>query len=371
MNVQKYCRAPYVFVASVALLGFYFWHAIMTFDEGFYVKAARELLMGEPTSNGQHPPLAKYFIAASIKVFGDNPFGWRFPSIFAGALVAVAVFGITFRLTRERRTAMIAWLLTVANGFWLVISRVAMISIYEFAFELAGVWLFLIAKEEDRTSLYALSGALFGLSIGCRWAGGVGLIACLIVAVLERTRLGQVVLMLATTIAAYLVIWIPLLVREHRPLTYIVAANQYIYHFHRYFPVYPGLGQPWWTWIFRLEPQQSFDFLVGNPVIGVLGLFAVVALLVKRTGTSYIISLLYLGHLGQWVVGMRPMTFYYYYFEAFSVLAPALAIALRGAEWRKVRIDVAVTALSFLFFAYWYPSWAVLPEPFDRLMGPH
>ena len=120
----------------------------------------------------------------------------------------------------------------------------------------------------------------------------------------------------------------------------------------------------------RLEPKQTLGHLVANPIIGLLGLVAVVALLVRRTDRSYILSILYLGHLGQWVVGIRPMTFYYYYFEAFSMLAPALAIAMRGLEWRKVRADVIVTAFSLLFFLYWFPTWANLPEPFDLLTGP-
>lgn len=375
MNARIRYRAPYVFALSVALLAINLSHAPMMFDESFYVQAAREFLIGASTSNAQHPPLAKYFIAASIKTFGDAPFGWRFPSILAGGLAAVAVFGIAYRLTRSMRTATIAWLLTVANGFWFVMSRVAMLSIYELAFELAGVWLFLIASEKSSVRLFALSGVLFGFSVGCRWSGVDGLIACLIVAFLERVCIKSVATMLMAAFGTYLVAWLPLLIREHRPLSDIVAANQFIYHFHRHAPADPRLGEPWWTWILHLEPKQSLGHLVANPVIGLLGLFAVVALLLvrlaNRESRSYILSLLYIGHLGQWAVGVRPQTFYYYYFEAFAVLAPALAIAMHGLEWRKIRADVVVTACSLLFFAYWYPTWASLPEPFNLLMGAH
>src|SRR5215472_7984947 len=229
MNTMTKFRAPYVFALSVLLLSVNFSRAPMAFDEGYYVPAAREFLIGAPTSNAQHPPLAKYFIAASIKMLGDSPFGWRFFSIFAGGLVAAAVLGITFQLTRDQRTAMIAWLLTVANGFWFTMSRVAMLSIYELSFELAGVWLFLVALENDSTRMYALSGALFGLSVGCRWAGIVGLIACLIVAFIERARIRQLSIMLSTVFGVYLLTWPLLLIREARPLRDIVAANLYIY----------------------------------------------------------------------------------------------------------------------------------------------
>jgi hypothetical protein len=104
----------------------------------------------------------------------------------------------------------------------------------------------------------------------------------------------------------------------------------------------------------------------------VLGLIAIVALPLRlTTRSSYILSLLYLGHVGQWAIGVRQLTFYYHYFEAFIVLGPALAIAMQGLEWRKVRADTVVTACSLMFFAYWYPAWANLPEPYNLLMGAH
>jgi len=396
MNMNTFIRpAPfYVFAISLALLSVSLTRAPMMFDEGFYVTAARDFLAAQPTSNAQHPPLAKYFIAASIRIFGDRPFGWRFPSTLAGALAAACVFGITRQLTHNQRTATIAWLLTVAGGFWFVMSRIACLSIYEFAFELAGVWLFLIAlgnpagqtvnagitksstSTKSSLTLFTLAGVLFGFSVGCRWCGIVGLIACVIVAVIERVQLRPIMSMLAAALVTYLAIWVPLFIRERRPLAEIVSANLYVYRFHHYAPADPRLGEPWWTWIFRLEPKQSLAHLVANPVIGSLGLFAVVALLVNRfllhkRGYCYILSLLYLGHLGQWVVGVRPQTFYYYYFEAFTILAPTLAVAMQRLEWRGLRADIVVTAASLLFFLYWYPTWANLPQPFNTLTGPH
>jgi len=375
MNTGNW-RAPfYVLLLSVTLLMIGVGRAPRMFDESHYVQAARDFLAGVPTSNPEHPPLAKYFIAASIKIFGDRPFGWRFPSVLAGGLAAMAIFGITRQLTQNTRTATIAWLLTVAGGFWFVMSRVAMLSIYQLSFELAGVWVFLLAGEKSRLPMFAFSGALFGLAAGCRWCGLVGLIACLLVAMVERERLKTSFALLATCLGTYILVWLPLLIRERRPLAGILAANEYIFHFHKYLKDDPRFSEPWWSWILRLEPKPSLGYLLANPIIGVLGLFAVAALLVYRLrgdkSKSYILFLLYIGHLAQWAIGLRTLTYYYYYLESYVVLAPALAIAMQGLRWRTIRADVVVTALSLLFFAYWYPTWSDLTGTWSVLMGAH
>ncbi|MBF5067615.1 dolichyl-phosphate-mannose--protein mannosyltransferase, partial [Salmonella enterica subsp. enterica serovar Istanbul] len=67
----------------------------IAFDEVHYVPAAKQLIAKashEPLLNPMHPPLAKEFMAASIRVFGDNPLGWRYPSVVFGALAVVAIY---------------------------------------------------------------------------------------------------------------------------------------------------------------------------------------------------------------------------------------------------------------------------------------
>jgi dolichyl-phosphate-mannose-protein mannosyltransferase len=64
------------------------------FDEAHYVPAARAML--EPVLpslllNPMHPPLAKELMAVSIRVFGDVPLGWRYPSVLFGSLAIVAM----------------------------------------------------------------------------------------------------------------------------------------------------------------------------------------------------------------------------------------------------------------------------------------
>jgi dolichyl-phosphate-mannose-protein mannosyltransferase len=59
-----------------------------------YVPAARQMpetVLPSPPLNPMHPPLAKQLMAASIRVFGDVPPGWRYPSVLFGSLAMVAM----------------------------------------------------------------------------------------------------------------------------------------------------------------------------------------------------------------------------------------------------------------------------------------
>jgi dolichyl-phosphate-mannose-protein mannosyltransferase len=63
------------------------------FDEVHYVPAARQMLepvMSTPLLNPMHPPLAKQLIAVSIRIFGDNPLGWRYSAALFGAVITRA-----------------------------------------------------------------------------------------------------------------------------------------------------------------------------------------------------------------------------------------------------------------------------------------
>ena len=111
-NLQRY--AIVFFISLAVLTAGIAADQTRRLDEFLYIGAARAFIAGTPSTNTEHPPFAKYLIALSIKVFGDTPMGYKFPSGIAGALVALSAFGLTLRLTRSLhsayvRTALISW----------------------------------------------------------------------------------------------------------------------------------------------------------------------------------------------------------------------------------------------------------------------
>jgi dolichyl-phosphate-mannose--protein O-mannosyl transferase len=110
----------------------------IAFDEVHYVPAAKQLLEKgpyEPLLNPMHPPLAKQFMALSIRVFGDNPLGWRYPSAVFGALAIVAMYLCGLALFASQGAALATAALTFLNQMVFVQSRIAMLDIYALAFD--------------------------------------------------------------------------------------------------------------------------------------------------------------------------------------------------------------------------------------------
>src|SRR5271166_1918827 len=112
------------------------------FDESSYVMGARSLLSGTQDLNPEHPPLAKFLIAGGMKLFGDNPLGWRLAGAALGALTVVAIFLWTYLLLRDYALSLTAAGLTLFNNFLFVMSRVAMLDVFYFAFVMWGVLAF-------------------------------------------------------------------------------------------------------------------------------------------------------------------------------------------------------------------------------------
>jgi dolichyl-phosphate-mannose-protein mannosyltransferase len=166
----------------------------LVFDEAYYPPQAEELLTwGHEYNRGYsfivHPPLGKWFIGVGELLFGQNSFGWRFPSAVAGAIAVVLLFRLTRRLTGSTLIGLFAGVLLLADAFQFTLSRIGLLDIFLQALVLAAVSCLVVDRDVVRARVRAAAevgasgfrlgprgwriaaGVLFGSAVAVKWSG--------------------------------------------------------------------------------------------------------------------------------------------------------------------------------------------------------
>jgi predicted membrane-bound dolichyl-phosphate-mannose-protein mannosyltransferase len=112
------------------------------FDEQHYVPDARNIIDVHRTARTEHPPLAKLLMVSGILIFGDNPYGWRIPSIIFGTLGLIFFFLLCRRLDMSRRAANLGTFILATENLYFVHSGIAMLDIFVVSFMLFAFWLY-------------------------------------------------------------------------------------------------------------------------------------------------------------------------------------------------------------------------------------
>jgi predicted membrane-bound dolichyl-phosphate-mannose-protein mannosyltransferase len=228
------------------------------FDEYHYVPEALSIIHDGQVTHPEHPPLAKLFIALGITVFGDNPWGWRIPSVVFG-VASVVIFYFICRRLAGRLAALLATALLVFETLTFVFSGLAMLDVFSLTFMLLSFLLYLRGR-------CVFSGVSLALSALCKMTGLFGGLVILIHWALTKRRVPSrsMGVLLASAVVAFLAL-MPLLdfaaAREwlnpfarvwdmlfrHQELTWAELPPEF-----RSFVSYP------WEWI--LSPSAGYYF---------------------------------------------------------------------------------------------------------------
>lgn len=133
-------------------------------DESFHVPSAVSMLeFGTPlTSNWTHPPVGALILMASIKIFGNNPVGWRLGGILFGAATVAMMYLVAERLFRDQKAALLAALFLALDPFHMYYSRTTFMEIPVVFFFL--VFSYFAMCYHDNDSFYSLCAV--GVSLG-------------------------------------------------------------------------------------------------------------------------------------------------------------------------------------------------------------
>jgi len=384
------------------------------FDEFHYVPAARQMLepvLPRPLLNPMHPPLAKQFIALSIRGFGDNGFCWRYQGVLFGALAIVAVYLCGLVLFAAQGPAIAAALIAFFNQMLFVQARTAMLDIFALSFGLFAIAAFMRGFREARPHLwFAFAGLGFGLAAACKWNGFFPLVVSLLIVAVVRLLQGwgtrfadpgpddwyrpdlwpdfrwyhAAGCFLIVPMLVYVATFIPL---YGLSLSDIMEAQRRIFADnttsaiagHTYqsaWPTWPLLVRPVW-YLFDKAADGGIAAIVflGNPLVLWPALLAVAICLrdfiVGRRADAFLILAFYLGTYLAWALLPRGLAFLYYYLPSATLASLALVYALtRGSTPRWVLW--AFVALAAAGFALMLPISAAFVgtsmQMFNRLM---
>ena len=135
---------------------YYHWEAVGLLKHGVEQEKPT-YLHGHLVSQGAdfvvHPPLGKWAIAAGIKIFGNNSFGYRFSAAVAGTLAVLLMIRLARRMFRSTLLGCLAGLLFSLDGMEFVQSRVAMLDILLLVFEVAALACLVADRDDGRRRL--------------------------------------------------------------------------------------------------------------------------------------------------------------------------------------------------------------------------
>jgi dolichyl-phosphate-mannose--protein O-mannosyl transferase len=352
----------------------------------YYVDGARDFLAsGVELDKGSaefivHPPVGKWAIAAGIKVFGDDPFGWRFSAALVGLLSIALIFFITRKLFNSYFLSITATTLMSLDGLHLVMSRTALLDIFLSFFILLAFY-FLI------TDRLWLAGIVMGLALGTKWSA-VYVLAALGIYLLLRDKkfLLTPIQFGVVPFFVYLSSWTGWFIsnegwsRNHssNPLISWIHYHREMLNFHTGLTTEHSYEASAWNWLILGRPTSFFYatpkncdsescsqevLAIGTPFLwwaGVISIFIAIGYFIYRRerGAGLILMFLLASYL-PWLAFPERTTFYFYSiaFEPFLILVIIYVIAkaletpeLQGERKKYVMAGVGLIALCFAYF---------------------
>lgn len=162
----------------------------IVFDEVYYAQDACVFVKGgggvcsiaSPLAD-EHPHLAKWLIAAGIRLFDYTPFGWRVAPALMGVAAVAILYVLARRLLGSTLAASATSGLLAIDLLWFVHSRVAMLDVFVATFSLAAVLFVVLDRDRDRGAGVEMrervrdrrwlvaAGAAAGAAVASKWSG--------------------------------------------------------------------------------------------------------------------------------------------------------------------------------------------------------
>ncbi len=362
--------------------------AELVFDEVYYVDGAKDYLAhGVELDKGAaefivHPPVGKWAIALGIKVFGDNPFGWRFTAALIGTVSILLVYLIAKQLFKSEFISVVAAALMALDGLHLVMSRTALLDIFLSFFILLAFYL--LIKEK-----LWWAGVVFGLALGTKWSAIYVLAAVgIYLLIASRRYLLTPIQFGVLPLVVYIASWFGWFLSadgwsrnsKSNPLASLINYHREILNFHTGLTTDHSYQASAWNWLVLGRPTSFFYddpkscgadscsqevLAIGTPILwwaGLVAIFVAIGYFIyRREKSNGLILLFLLSSYLPWLAFPERTTFFFYAiaFQPFLILCIGFVLSkfLENEVTRKVRQQYTLAGVSLvaLFFAYFFP----------------
>jgi len=321
----------------------------MFFDEIYFGRTAYEIMHHKGVYENTHPYLGKLLIIPGIKLFGMNPFGWRFMNVlFAGLLIFMAYY-FALHLFKERVYAFSAAFLTTYSFMHLAQARIGLIDTFGVLFVLISYFYLYRFILKQQLSRLLISGVFFGLAAAVKWSAIFSAVGFVFIALyllftkypLEKRFSGVRLLLyglLSYGVLAFIIYALSFfdIYAETGSIQSIINYNTNMYNYHATLQATHPYSSSWWSWPLDLKPMGYYKDIkegmlssinaFGNPAIFWMGIAAVLYLIFvmfrKKTLEAAFILLAFLGlYLPYIFIGRLMFIYHFYYAVPFVILA--------------------------------------------------
>lgn len=358
------------------------------FDEIYHARTAYEYITDRTTYETTHPPLGKILIALGIKIFGFNPFGWRFMGTLFGVLMLPLLYIFAKRMFKQTWIGAVVCLLFAFDFMHFTQTRIATIDVYITFFIILMYYFmyrytsmsFYTSKLTKTWIPLGLCGISMGLGVASKWTGayaGVGLaviffwhlfnryveynyakdhpglttdgvehdyVKSVFMPHMIKTLLFCIVFFICIPGLIYVLSYIPFVSPsgETNLIQKIIENQQYMFDYHSQLTDTHGYSSKWYEWPMIVKPILYYSRSVtdttaeaissmGNPLVwwvGAIALLYVAYRAIKnREGVAGFLTIGFLSQYLPWVLVSRT-TFIYHYFTSvpFVILAIGYSI---------------------------------------------
>ena len=354
------------------------------FDEVYHAKTALQYLNGESPTEWVHPPTAKLLIAVGVWLFGYVPWAWRLMPALAGVALAPVFYLFARRALVTERGAVLATVLLLCDGVYLVQSRIAMTNIFAVLFQVSAALFILRAAMRPRLSApdMAAAGLFLGLALSTRWtslwaAGFLGLVLLAVrrLRIIKPRELALTVLaFLVLPAGIYVLSYVPWM-RQGHELKELLPLQKAIWRYHADLRATHPYFSRWYTWPLLYRPTWYYFKQTGDTIRGIVALgnpalwwasvpvtvWALVTGAKEKNPRRLFSGLGFCALYLPWGVAPRTLNYNHYLFEAIPYACLSLGELLdRRWDMKWARLYVAVVVLLFFFFL---PFLVALPIP--------